>query len=141
MRLLSVLVLLVGCGPDLTTNQLTDDDGFEEEEDETPPSIVHDPITETQTFGQDVPISATVSDESTGVLFVHLFYKNEVDGASDWVDVIMFQSGEEYTGTIRGADMRGGGVDYYLSAVDKAQNTAFAPDDGDGDPFHFRIAE
>jgi hypothetical protein len=141
MRVLSVLVLLAGCDQDLTTNQLTDEDGFEEETDDVAPVIVHDPITETQAFGQDVPITATVTDEGTGVVFVHLYYKNEIDGPTDWVDVILFAAGDEYTGTIRGADMRGGGVDYYLSATDRAQNEALAPDDGDGDPYHFRIAE
>jgi hypothetical protein len=32
-------------------------------------------------------------------------------------------------------------MDYYLEAVDKAQNEAYAPSRGGDDPYHFRLYE
>ncbi len=138
---LTILALLVGCESGLTSNNVNKDDDFEEEVDEDPPIIVHDPVGTTQTFGVDVPIEATVTDEGSGVLFVYLHYKNETDGAQDWKEINMQGVEGVYTQSIRGSDMRGGGVDYFIEAVDYAQNTAFAPDDGQDDPYHFRTSE
>jgi hypothetical protein len=135
------LFLLVGCGPGLTSSNVSKDGSFEEETDEDPPVIVHDPVTGTQVFGEDVPISATITDDDAGIRFAYLHYKNEIDGDADWEQVILMADGDLYSGTIRGEDERGGGVYYYLEAVDKEQNTSFSPDDGDSDPYHFRLAE
>lgn len=138
----SFLALLVGCtGDNLSSNNTNKDEGFEEEADESAPLIEHEPIDGTQTFGVDVPIEAVVTDEGTGVLFVYLHYKNEVDGEADWTRLLLVATEGVYSGKIKGSDMRGGGVDYYIEATDYAQNPAFAPEDGGDDPYHFRIAE
>lgn len=134
-------LLLAGCGSGLTSTNVNKDGDFEEEVDELAPVIVHTAVTETQTFGEDVAIEATVTDEGSGVLFVYLYYKNETDGSADWTRSILTPNGDIYTGTIQGEDQRGSGVDYYLEAVDKQQNTSWAPEDGDDDPYHFRVAE
>lgn len=140
---LSALVLLLGCnGGNFEGRDVTDTDGFEENTDEDPPVIAHEPVEGTQSFGVDVPIEATVTDgEGDGVLYVYLHYKNEIDGNSDWHRINMIAAGDVWTGTIQGDDMNGGGIDYYIEAVDRAQNSAFDPEDGADDPYHFRIAE
>lgn len=140
---MSLLALLAGCsGDDFTTTNVSKDEGFEEEPDVDAPVIVHEEVVETQTFGVDVPIEATVTDEGSGVLFVYLKYKNEIDGSADWERAPMTTTGGGvYSGTIRGNSMRGGGVDYYIEAVDYAENFGFSPDDGAESPYHFRIAE
>lgn len=135
------LALLVGCNDGLLDTEDVNKDKVVEEIDEEPPLIVHDPVTGTHAFGVDVVITATVTD-NVRVAYVWLFYKNEVDGASDWEKVNMLPSGENvYTGTISGDDHRGGGVDYYIETSDLSQNEAWAPEDGPDDPYHFRIAE
>ncbi|MES2638232.1 MAG: hypothetical protein V4850_02070 [Myxococcota bacterium] len=135
--------LLVGCNADdPTVVDPNKDKPVEEEPDEEPPIIVHEAVTGTQTFGADIAIQATVTDLDGQVAYVELHYKNEVDGASDWKKIPMPPaSGDVYSGTIPGDDHRGGGVDYYIEAVDYAQNVAFSPDGGESDPYHFRIAE
>jgi len=139
---IAVLGLLAACEQEkFTTTNVSKDGGFEEEADEDPPVIVHEAVSGTQAFGVDVPVEATVTDEGAGVLFVYLYYKNEIDGSEDWRDVLMSGVDGVYTGTIRGSHMQGGGVDYYIEATDYAQNIAAAPDDGADDPYHFRIAD
>ncbi len=142
---LFALVLLVGCGDAFNPNEIGKDDAIlEEDVDEDPPIIVHTPITGTQNFGSDVAIEATVTDgeEGSGVLFVYLYYKNEIDGSADWnKDILIESSDDSFTGLISGDDHSGGGIDYYLEAVDKAQNGIYSPKDGENDPHHFRIAE
>ncbi len=126
-----------GCGAGLTSSQVSTD-AFEEDVDEQAPIIEHVPVTDTQPFGADVPISATIVDEGSGILFAYLRYKNEIDGSDGWEELMLIPSGDVYSSTIRGEDQRGGGVDYYLEAVDKEQNSSFVPEDGASDPFHFR---
>lgn len=137
----SLLALLIGCDDDVRSNQVNKDEGFEEEVDEDPPLIEHTPVTETQTFGVDVPVSATVTDEASTVLFVYLHYKNVTDGDQDWKQLLMPPSGTVYSGAIKGTDMHSSGIDYYLEAVDSSQNIAYAPEDGPDDPYTFRVAE
>jgi len=143
MTSLFTIALMVGCDSSLSTIDGSKDAVIVEEEDETPPTIEHTPITGTQTFGSDVAIEATVTDgeDGVGVLFVYLNYKNEIDGSDGWEKLILTASGDVYTGTIPGEDHRGGGVDYFIEAIDRMQNAAFSPEDGESDPYHFRIAE
>ncbi|MDP2306390.1 MAG: hypothetical protein Q8P18_10230 [Pseudomonadota bacterium] len=134
------LALLVGCEAEPLTTTDVNKDKVVEEVDEEAPVILHDPVSTTQTFGSDVAIQATVTDNDA-VVYVILHYKNEVDGSADWEKDDMTPSGDVYSGTIDGNDHRGGGVDYYIEAVDRSQNRAYAPDGGESDPYHFRIAE
>ena len=141
------LALLVGCDNDaFDTENVGKDKEVEVPPDEEPPVLIHDPVSGTQIFGSDIAIQATVRDEGSRIAYVALYYKNEVDGAADWERATMMPAGEVpegevYSGTIRGDDHRGGGVDYYIEAVDTSQNSGFAPEDGESDPYHFRIAE
>lgn len=141
MRLAMWLVVLAGCGSNLTSTNQNKDGELVDETDEDPPEIIHEPVLETMPFGEDVGITATVTDADSGILFVYLHYKNETGGAADWQDVIMTASGDEYSGTIQGSRMQGGGVYYYIEAIDKATNPSFAPDAGVDDPYHFRLAD
>lgn len=141
MRLSVALLALLGCTGSNIDSRDNTDSGLQEEIDETPPVIVHEPIEGTQTHGVDVPITATITDADSGVLFAYLYYKNEIGGDADWKRKVMVASGEVYSASIDGDDMNGGGVDYYIEAVDKAQNTAWAPEDGRDDPYHFRLSE
>jgi hypothetical protein len=133
------MVVLAGCGDQLTSSNVGNQGTIEEEVDVDPPEIVHEAITDTQTFGADVPITATVTDADSGVLFVYLHYKNQDDGADDWNQSILMASGDSYSGTIDGDDEYGSGVDYYLEAQDKEGNVATAPEHGEDDPYHFRL--
>ena len=143
MTSLFTIALLVGCDSGLSAIDGNKDAVIVEDEDEDAPIIEHTPISGTQTFGADVAIEATVTDgeDGVGVLFVYLNYKNEIDGAGGWQKLIMTASGDVYTQTIPGEDHNGGGVDYYVEAIDRVQNAAYAPDDGESDPYHFRISE
>lgn len=135
-----VWFLLVGaCGPDLTANRTGGDDL--PDEDTTAPVITHEPVAGPVAFGEDVAITATITDEGTGVLFAYLYYRNETDGSNDWDDLALIPNGETYSATISGSDHHSGGIVYYLYAVDKSENEAFAPDEADGDPYHFRLTE
>jgi hypothetical protein len=136
--------LLVGCDTDGPTVVDVDKDKVAEEEpDEDPPVIEHEAVTGTQTFGADIAIQATVTDLDGRVAYVYLHYKNEVAGSAEWDYVPMTPAGDTdvYSATLPGDRHRGGGVDYYIEAVDFAQNVAYSPNGGESDPYHFRIAE
>lgn len=133
-----LFALLAGCtGDDIGVEPR--DDTAPEVADTECPVIVHTPITETQTFGADVGISAEVTD-STRVTVVTLHYKTDTAGSDDWKHHIMTFLEGVYSGTIKGSDHSGSGMDYYLEASDPAQNTCFLPEEGVQDPYHFRIA-
>ena len=135
------LFCLVACGNNLTSTNQNKDGELIDETDDVAPVLTHDPIEETMPFGEDVAITATAIDDDSGILFVNLHYKNETGGSADWQEVIMLATGDEYSGTIRGDRMQGGGIYYYLEAIDKATNVSFAPDEGPDDPFHFGLAD
>ena len=141
MLRVGLMLFLAACGSGLTSTNVNKDVDFEDEADEVPPVIEHTAVTETQVFGEDVSITATVTDDDSGVLFVYLYYKNETDGSADWNRSFLTASGDVYTGVIQGEDERGSGVDYYIEAIDKQENTAWSPEDGEDDPYHFRVAE
>lgn len=140
LTLTAVLALLAGCATALISNNVGPD-VIEEDLDEDPPIIDHEPVEGTQTFGVDVPISATVTDDGAGLFLVYLYYKNAEDGSADWEANIMTASDSLYSGVIPGEDQHGSGVDYYIAAVDKEENYAYEPEDGESDPHRFRLAE
>lgn len=45
-----------------------------------------------------------------------------------------------YDGQIPGSDVLTGGMYYYVYAMDREENEATFPEEGEGDPLHFRIS-
>ena len=136
-----MLAVLMGCGPDLTTNAAKDTD-FEEPTDADPPAITTTPVAEAQPFGADVPITATVVDDASVVTRVSIFFKNETGSGSDWDNLGMTSTdGVTYTATIPGAVESSAGMFYYIEAYDSAQNFAWSPKNGPTDPYHFSVYE
>jgi hypothetical protein len=142
MSLFAFVLLAAGCESGLTSRTAPVEE--EEEPDVTAPTIVDELVAETVTFGTDVTVTATVTDEETGVLAVYLYYKNVTEGSSDWRSAVMVAAGEPdvYSGLIPGASQRSSGMHYYIEAVDRAQptNVAWAPEDGPEDPYQFQLS-
>lgn len=138
------LLLLPGCGSGLSSKigGGGQDTGFVDNTDSVPPVIVHTPVEDAQPLGVDVPISATVTDDDSGMFQVKLYYKNETAGSGDWQSMIMAPSdGGVYNSMISGEDESSGGIHYYILALDNAQNEADSPAKGADDPWHFRLYE
>lgn len=113
---------------------------IEDEPDESPPVLTHDPVTDAQPYGQAVEMLAEAVDEGGGSVFiVQVFFKTET--SSVWVTSTLTNDGETDTwvGTIPADKVTGGGMDYYLFAVDDSNNEAFEPEEGESDPYHFRV--
>lgn len=140
MRALPCLFLLAACGSTLNTNE-NHDTSFDDVSDITPPEIEHTAVTASLPMGEDVPLTAVVTDDETGVIFVRLYYKNETDDSSAFTSSQLMPTGneDEFGGFIPGDDERSGGMDYYIEAVDGGQNIAWSPTDGPDDPYHFRV--
>ncbi len=141
--LLSAAFLLAGCGNSLTSHQGgTRDTSFEDTTDGDPPVIEHVPITDAQQLGVDVDISAVVTDADSGIFLVKLYYKNETSGSGDWEsDAMVPLADDQWVGTIPGEMEASGGVNYYIEALDNAENQADSPEKGADDPWHFRLYE
>lgn len=102
------------------------------------PTIEHTQIEKSQPIGLPVDISAVVVDSMSGVFVVELYYKQEI--TTTWARLTMaLTDTDTYTTQIPGADVGSGGMDYYIKAVDTAQNSCTAPTDGENDPYHFRV--
>jgi len=93
--------------------------------DITPPSIEHTPLTEV-TVGEDVIISATITDEEDGVQKATLYYRKS--GNTAYAKVEMVKDGDTYTGTIPASSIYLDGFEYYISTND-GNNTATRPTD------------
>lgn len=140
--LLSVSLLLGGCGSQLTSHQGGSDTGFVDTTDTDPPVIEHVAISDAQPLGADVDIAAVVTDEGSGVFLVKLYYKNETGGSGDWEsDAMVMLADNQWAGTIPGEMEASGGVNYYIEALDNAGNEADSPEKGADDPWHFRLYE
>lgn len=137
------LLMVVACGSGLKT---TGSDGVPDDiadgEDQDPPVITFEPYTTSQPFGQDVLIEAIIVDEGTGVFLSQVWYKNETDGSGAWRSLAMIPAGEDiWQATLPGDEQQSGGLNYYLEAVDRSNNVALAPEEGDGEPYHLRLSE
>lgn len=136
MRFFVLLVAAVGCSGGEQT-QFTDSD--EEGEDLECPDINHIPVTSPQTIGEDVVVSATITDDS-GVLSAILYYK--IETLITWNQTPMDGNGSDWTATIPGSDVKdAAGMHYYIWAQDSAPalNVCTVPNDGEEGPFHFTI--
>ena len=137
MSFFVLLVAAVGCNN--SGNQILTDSNPDAGEDLECPTFQHIPVASPQTIGQDVPVSATIKDDS-GVLSAILYYK--IETAITWKDVSMTGSGDSFSAVIPGADVGGaGGMHYYLWAQDASPNlnACTLPNDGEDGPFHFTI--
>lgn len=113
-------------------------DTGEPEEDTICPTINHTPIETAQPLGEPVTISATVTDNDSGVFIVRVYYRKET--AASWKDFSLVAGGEDtWTGDIPGEEVGSGGMRYYIEAVDQKQNTCTAPQRGEEDPYSFRV--
>lgn len=132
----------VACGGDTTQVVNTGNQGDPiEDPDEDAPFIEHDPVSDSQTYGERVDIQAVVTDEVGQVFRVELYYKTET--SADWSTTVMNPGAGEnlFVGSIPGNDVTGGGMNYFILALDDSQNEGFSPEDGESDPYHFRVTE
>ncbi len=132
---------LMACSPTLSTNENENKNDFDEVTDTTAPELTYTPFTESIAMGTDVAVSCVATDDDSGVVFVRIYFKNETDASSAYKALQLFPSDvpDEYTGAIPGDEQQSGGMDYYLEAIDAAQNVTWSPTDGPDDPYHFRV--
>jgi N-acetylneuraminic acid mutarotase len=96
---------------------LTDIDISITEDDLTPPSITHIPITQV-TLDDTIIIQAAVTDDASGVNQVELSYKKKTDG--EYTNLIMTKSVTMYTAEIPAEAKSSDGIEYYIKAMDNA---------------------
>ncbi len=138
-----LLIALSACGGQTTSTVRDGTGGLADPTDTVPPVFSFSPIEGTQPFGEDVTVSAEVSDADSGLFVVQLWYKNETDGNETYEARAMTSAGQDspvWSGVIPGSAHRSGGMDYYLEAVDQSQNAATEPPDGPADPYHIRLS-
>lgn len=143
MRILSLLAILAAaCGGDTvqTVNQ-GGQGGPVADDDEDPPEIEHTPVTTSQTYGERVDLEATIVDEVGQVFRAEIYYKTET--SNDYLTTVMNPGPGEnlFVGSIPSGDVTGGGMHYFIVAFDDSQNEGFSPEDGEADPYHFRVTE
>ena len=112
----------------------------DEKPDVTCPDISHVPIDQAQPVRQDVSIVADVEDAEGAVVAVEVYFKSET--AADWLagrPLVRSDDAWVWAGAIPADAVVGGGVDYYLLAVDDVGNECTFPEDGEHDPLHFRV--
>ncbi|UCH88901.1 MAG: Ig-like domain-containing protein [Thermoplasmata archaeon] len=85
--------------------------------DITPPTITHVPITSLE-VGTPITITATVTDDASGVDYVELYYRKKTDNL--YTKVSMTPSASKYSGTIPGDAVTTAGIEYFIKAADKA---------------------
>lgn len=134
-----VVGALLACTGGGATNVVNVAPDTAEDLDETGPVIEHDPIETSQTYAEPVAIEATIYDEQSSVFVVEVSYKQET--STSW-DSIRLEAGEGdlYTGEIPAEDVGSGGMDYYLYAMDTEENETLEPEEGESDPYHFRVS-
>lgn len=139
MKKTTLILALAGCSPN--SIKAVENGGYDSgpSVDTTPPTIETEPITTSQPYGQDVPISAIVTDDQSGVFIVQVWFKAETSTNWDKVALAAQGDGITYQGVIPGADVRTSGMDYYIEATDHANNTAAMPPDAPNDFYHFRV--
>ena len=93
------------------------------DQDTTPPSIQHTPVT-TSEDKSDITIRATVTDDGDGVETVTLFYRRV--GETSYTSITM--SGPDYKAVIPAEKVSTYGIEYYIRATD-GTNVATHPAD------------
>jgi hypothetical protein len=85
--------------------------------DNSPPEISHTPITKVKN-GKKIGITATITDEYSGVDRVLLNFKNSED--LTYSTIVMRQSGDNYHANITSNQITDNKIEYYLTAQDKS---------------------
>lgn len=139
------LILSIACtgsGVGQTPDALVEDSGFAEGDD-VPPVIVFEPLTDNQPSGEDVVLTATISDADSRVFLASLYFRNETDSSKDWQSIgfVHQGDGDEWQATIREDEQHSSGMWYYILALDESQNEASLPTQGDEQPFHFGYSD
>lgn len=137
-RVLLVLILV----PLLLLAPIEDIGGYDmtfmnfEVADTTPPVITHTQIT-TAIKGSPIPISAIITDD-TGVASATLFYR--IMGEEAWKSASMLLLGDNnYSATIPASNVTIAGVEYYITAMDVASNTAYKPETAPTVPYSITV--
>ena len=132
---------LLACSGDTVQTVSSGNNGeIPEDPDETPPLIEHNAITDSQLYGEPVAIVATVTDEEGSVVAVEVFFKTETSQTWDSAPLSVGATAGHYEGRIPGGKVTGGGMDYFIFAVDSSGNESTYPEEGEDDPFHFRVS-
>lgn len=135
------LGLTLGCTSDGTgIIKSNSPDDLEGGDDTEGPAITHTPVDGSQPYGEDVFISCSATDAESGVFIVSVYYKQETSNEWEDAQLRLVDAAGTYEGYIPGDDVGSGGMDYYLSAIDGADNESFMPDDGEEDAYHFRVS-
>lgn len=135
------LGLLFGCNQDpIEANDQGGGGNQDDGEDITAPSIDHTAIEGPLSFGEDIPVPATVTDDG-GITMVLLYYKTGTGGSNDYFEAVMVPSADLYTGYIEGDDHYGAGMWYYIAAVDTSGNEAYWPQEGIEDPQYISLTQ
>lgn len=144
-----LLLALLACGDkdDPGTTILDSDGGAADDTGDTGPTvdtecptIDHEPVPDGQLYDEPVDIAATITDTS-GVFQVVVYYKQET--STNWTSLQISPvtpGGSEYAGQIPGSAVGSGGMDYYIKASDQLNNECTLPEDGEDDPYHFRVS-
>ena len=133
------LGLLMGCSGGGTGVVVTPDDDVVGNTDQDCPLITHTPVEDAQPYGEDVFITAGATDAESGVFIVSVYYKEET--SNDWNDQQLraVDAAGTFEGYIPGEDVQSAGMNYYIEAIDGADNSCTLPEDAPDDSYHFRV--
>ncbi len=108
--------------------------------DTTPPLIAHTPVTDGQPSGVAVPITAGVAD-SGGVASVSVFYR-PAGGVGAFAEAALSNTGgTNWAGSIPALAVNAPGVEYYVSALDDADNQATDPSGAPASYHSFTVSD
>jgi hypothetical protein len=129
----ALLSLLTGCGPGVSATQVNNND-IEDEGDVTPPTIDYTQESDWAPLSEDFVVEAVITDEESTVYLATLNFKQET---GVWESRAFIQGADNvWTATVPADELGSAGLYYYIEAVDTAQNAAYAPTDGESDPYH-----
>ena len=136
MMMLTSLVLSIGCAGQTKHVGSSDDDPDETVCDEAP-QIIHDYDDDSQPVGIEVPLLVDViTDQRDGcdlrVMVVELFFKQGTD--ENWSPAVQMEyiDGNQYRGSIPGANVGSASMRYFFKAVDSQQAETVDPPGADG---------
>lgn len=142
---MSLLIALLGCtDPPTSTPEFqgvgTDTDMSGDDLDG--PTISHSGIPSPQYVGEDVEISARITDEQNRVLAAEILFRRQTSEA--WSSAPMdwdIDEPERFTGFIPADELGSAGMHYYLVAVDSKNNETVYPEPAPDEYLKFDLAE
>lgn len=115
-------------------------EGVPGDEDQEGPLLNHTPVGDGQPAEQEVQVSCTALDPESGVVSVTIYYKQETSSMWNAVELRPVDDEGSYEGAIPAEDVGSGGIDYYLSAMDREENVSSLPEDATDEVYHFRVS-